>query len=147
MKWRVVVVGKPSLAYAKTGIEDYLNRLRHYAEVEMVWIKEGAGEAETTRRLLEQCEGCRAFLLDETGRSLSTREWHEQTQVLRNAGTKRVAVLIGGADGHPPGVRAAIPDRWSLGRHTLQHELALLVWLEQLYRIHTLDRGEPYHRD
>lgn len=147
MKWRVVAVGKPSLAYAKTGIEDYLGRLRHYAEVEMIWIKDGSGEAETARRLLEQCQGCRAFLLDETGSSLSTREWLGEIRNLRQAGTKRVAVLIGGAEGHPAAVRSTISDRWSLGRHTLQHELALLVWLEQLYRIHTIERGEPYHRD
>lgn len=147
MKWRVVAIGKPSLGYAKSGIEDYLGRLRHYADVEMVWLKEGSGENETARRMLEQCEGSRAFLLDETGRSLTTREWLGEMRQLREAGAKRVCVLIGGSDGHPKAVRDAITDRWSLGRHTLQHELALLVWLEQLYRLHTLDRGEPYHRD
>lgn len=147
MKWRVVAVGKPSLAFAKIGIDEYLGRLRHYAEVEMVWIKEGAGEVETTRRVLEQIVGCRAVLLDETGRNASTRDWLGQIREIRDVGTKKLAVLIGGADGHPAAVRAAVPDRWSLGRHTLQHELALLVWLEQLYRIHTLERGEPYHRD
>ena len=147
MKWRVVAVGKPSLAYAKSGIEEYLGRLRHYADVEMVWIKEGAGEAETTRRVLEQTTGCRAVLLDETGRTFSTREWLGKVREIREAGTKKLAVLVGGADGHPPAVREAVAERWSLGRHTLQHELALLVWLEQLYRIHTLERGDPYHRD
>ena len=35
----------------------------------------------------------------------------------------------------------------SLGRHTMQHELALVVLLEQIYRVHTLLAGSPYHRD
>jgi len=29
---------------------------------------------------------------------------------------------------------------------TMQHELALVVLLEQLYRAYTVKRGEPYHR-
>jgi 23S rRNA (pseudouridine1915-N3)-methyltransferase len=35
----------------------------------------------------------------------------------------------------------------SLSSLTMQHELALVVLLEQIYRIATLRRGEPYHRD
>jgi 23S rRNA (pseudouridine1915-N3)-methyltransferase len=61
-------------------------------------------------------------------------------------GVKRVAFLIGGADGHEPATRAAADAVWALGRLTLQHELALVVLLEQLYRIQTIKRGEPYHR-
>jgi 23S rRNA (pseudouridine1915-N3)-methyltransferase len=36
---------------------------------------------------------------------------------------------------------------WSLGPQTLQHELALVVALEQLHRAESILAGTPYHRD
>lgn len=147
MKWRMVAIGRPALAYARAGIDEYLARLRRYGEAEMVWIKEGATPAETSRRVLEQASGCRAVLLDETGAQLTTRAWRGVLDGFERDGVKRVAVLIGGADGHGAEVKAAVQERWALGRMTLQHELAMVVWLEQLYRLLTLGRGEPYHRD
>ncbi|MEC9326329.1 MAG: 23S rRNA (pseudouridine(1915)-N(3))-methyltransferase RlmH, partial [Verrucomicrobiota bacterium] len=43
-------------------------------------------------------------------------------------------------------VRNAADILISFGRLTLQHELALVAAVEQIYRVHTLKRGEPYHR-
>jgi 23S rRNA (pseudouridine1915-N3)-methyltransferase len=147
MKWRIITVGRPALAYAKAGVEEYLGRLRRYGEVEMVWVKEGASALETGRRVLEQAAGCRMVLLDETGVQMTTRQWLGVVDGMARDGVKRLAVLVGGADGHGAEVKAAVAERWALGRMTMQHELALVVWLEQLYRLMTLNRGEPYHRD
>ena len=59
---------------------------------------------------------------------------------------KSVAVLIGGAEGHGEEVRSAADLILSFGRLTMQHELALVAAVEQIYRVYTLKRGEPYHR-
>ena len=147
MKWRTVAVGKPALAYAKAGVEEYASRLRHYGESEIAWIKEAASPAETTRRILDQARDARPVLLDERGREHTTRSLLAEVEAWEAGGVKRVAVIVGGADGHPPELRKSVPDSWALGRLTLQHELALLVWMEQLYRLQTLRRGEAYHRD
>jgi 23S rRNA pseudoU1915 N3-methylase RlmH len=50
-------------------------------------------------------------------------------------GRKAVSLLIGGADGHPDELRRAADETWSLSSMTLQHELALVVLLEQMKNI------------
>jgi 23S rRNA (pseudouridine1915-N3)-methyltransferase len=60
---------------------------------------------------------------------------------------KTVAFLIGAADGHNEALRGKCDLVLTLSPFTLQHELALLVLLEQLYRVASLKSGSPYHRD
>jgi 23S rRNA (pseudouridine1915-N3)-methyltransferase len=146
MQWRVITVGKPALAWAKQGAEDYLKRLTRTSRIEWLVIKEGSPESVTTK-MLAAAEGCLKVVLDERGetwRSVDLARWMEQRQ---NEGVKKVALLIGGADGHSPAVRESADVCWSLSNLTLQHEMALVLVLEQLYRAGTILRGEPYHRE
>jgi 23S rRNA (pseudouridine1915-N3)-methyltransferase len=57
-----------------------------------------------------------------------------------------VTFAIGDADGLPEETLRRAERTWSLGPLTLPHELARVVLYEQLYRAHTIRRGEPYHR-
>ena len=58
-----------------------------------------------------------------------------------------MSFLIGAADGHTAELRKSCDMVLSLSSLTMQHELALVVLLEQRYRIASLRTGEPYHRD
>lgn len=145
MKWKIIVVGKPALAYARLGVEEYLKRLRRYGRVEVVVLKDGSAEV-VSKRYLDASAGCRRVVLDERGACLTTEEIRERVDGWEGAAVKGVAMLIGPADGHGDAVRAAADETWALGKATMQHELALVVLLEQLYRVHTMKRGEPYHR-
>ncbi len=60
---------------------------------------------------------------------------------------KTVAFLIGAADGHTQELRDTCDMVLSLSTLTMQHELALIVLLEQLYRLACIKSGSPYHRD
>lgn len=146
MKWTLFAIGKPALDYAKSGVAEYEKRLSRHGGVEMVNFRE-AGQAENSRRLLEASAGaCLRIVLDERGELLTTVDLASRIGKWELDRVKRVAVLIGGADGHDDSVRQAADLVLGLSRLTLQHELALLVFLEQLYRVGTLRRGEPYHR-
>lgn len=142
----VLAAAKPSLSYARAGVEFYCERLKPLGRVELRYVRDG-GQAEVSARLLKASEGCLRVALDERGCNLTTRQLERQWREWQLRSVKRVAFLIGAADGHTDALRAACEQVISLGKHTMQHELALLVLLEQVYRIHTLLAGSPYHRD
>lgn len=147
MQIRLIVAGKPALAYAKAGVEEYLKRLTRFGSYEIVMIKAGTRD-EVSERLLERSHGCFRIALDERGECLSTRKFAEKIDSLEMRGDiKTVAFLIGAADGHNDLLRKKCDLVITLSPFTLQHELALLVLLEQLYRVASLKSGSPYHRD
>ncbi len=147
MQVRIIVAGKPALAYAKLGVEEYLKRLSRPGGHELIVIKPGSRE-DVSARLLEKSQGCYRVALDERGESLTTRKLAERLDALEMRGDiKAVAFLIGAADGHNPELRQACDLVLTLSPLTLQHELALLVLMEQLYRVASLKTGSPYHRD
>ncbi len=145
MNWKILAVGKPALPWAKQGITDYLTRCARYAKVEIDYQKDGPRPV-VEERFLKASEGSLRIVLDERGKSLPTTAWHAAVDRWELAGTKRITLLIGGADGHSQDLRDRADEVWSLSALTLQHELALVVLLEQIYRVYTLKRGEPYHR-
>ncbi|MBK1883161.1 23S rRNA (pseudouridine(1915)-N(3))-methyltransferase RlmH [Luteolibacter pohnpeiensis] len=147
MQIRILYAGKPALAYAKTGVAEYVKRLSRFGGCEMIQVKAGES-AEVSARLLERSQGCYRIALDERGEALTTRKFTDKLQQLELRGdVKSVAFLIGAADGHTPELRQACDGLLALSPFTLQHELALLVLLEQLYRVASLRAGMPYHRD
>lgn len=147
MKIRIVSAGKPALQFAKSGLEDYRQRLGRLAKVEMVVVRAGTSD-ETSERLWKQSDGCYRIAMDERGDMLNTREWEQRLSALEMRGDiKTVAFLIGAADGHTEGMRRACDEIWGLSKLTLQHELALLVLMEQLYRVAMIQSGSPYHRE
>ena len=99
MKWKFVVVGKPSLHYARSGIEEYLKRLQKYTGAELRTVRNGTKDDEGDR-LLKGSEGSYRIVFDERGNSIDTQEFTQKVNDLEmNGEVKLVSVLIGGAEG------------------------------------------------
>jgi len=145
MKHQVIVAGKPALSYAKDGTAEYLKRLRRYGTYELKHIKDGSSE-DVSQRLREASEGTLRIVMDERGENLTTDALTAKVKQWEMRGVKRASYLIGASDGHTQQLRNEADLIWALSPLTLQHELALVVLLEQLYRVATIQRGEPYHR-
>ena len=85
------------------------------------------------------------ILLDEHGPQMGSVELSKHLQGLMNRGLKQTAFLVEGAYGFDPSIRARAQGTWSMGKLTFPHELIRVFALEQLYRAHTILKGEPYH--
>jgi 23S rRNA (pseudouridine1915-N3)-methyltransferase len=146
LRWCIVAVGKSRLAYARAGISEYLARLRCFCSVDTAYIKPSDPLREGNQ-LLSRSEGCFRLILDERGKGFTSRALAEEIRKIEGNTRKTCALVVGGADGLPERVRESADLLWSLSPLTLQHELALVVALEQIYRAHTILTGIPYHRD
>jgi 23S rRNA (pseudouridine1915-N3)-methyltransferase len=139
MRYRVVAVGRMKNAALRAACDEYLDRLRHYTKVEEHETKDEA------RVLGAVPEGARLVALTRRGEewsSVQLAEWTERWEM----DARDVVFAIGGADTLPDEVLQKAERLWSLSQLTLPHELARVVLYEQLYRAHTIRRGEPYHR-
>ncbi|WP_457678045.1 23S rRNA (pseudouridine(1915)-N(3))-methyltransferase RlmH [Thermovibrio sp.] len=136
-EFKVVAVGKIA-DYLKEAQEVYLKKVRGLKVVE---VKKGKNKEEEGERLLKSAEGF-VVALDERGKELTSREFAALTLKHR-----KISFLIGGADGLSDRTKERADFTLSLSKLTLQHDVARLVLLEQLFRAQEINRGSPYHRD
>jgi len=143
MKLHIVTVGKPKLAYAEAGWDEYLKRLQRYHDVRVTHLADKY--ANDAAHILKTAEPSHIIVLEITGREFSSPALAAFLET-RALDGREVSFIIGGPDGLPPEVRAAANTQWSLGRLTLPHDLAMVVTLEALYRASSIAAGHPYHR-
>ena len=84
---------------------------------------------------------------DEHGKALTSRAFADRIGRLRDDGTRRLVLIIGGADGLAPEVLSRAKDVLAFGPQTWPHALVRAMLAEQVYRAVTILAGSPYHRD
>lgn len=147
MRLRVVWVGKTRNPHYLGLQEDYSKRLSHFVNTEFVEVREGPDKETEGKRLLEKLNhSSLVWLLDVTGKSLSSHDLAQQIERWQNASAREITFVIGGADGVSREVADKANVRVSLSFLTLTHEMARVVLLEQLYRAYTIIKGFPYQK-
>lgn len=157
MKTILLVVGKTDDDYLSTGIKKYFDRLAHYAPTDLVVIPDIKNSKNLSENQQKQAEGQailqqlqptdHVVILDENGRQFASRQFADFYQKIALSGTRRLVFVIGGPFGFAPEVYARANTKISLSAMTFSHQLVRLIFAEQLYRAHTILRGEPYHHD
>lgn len=143
MKLRIVTIGKPRMAYAKTGWDEYLRRLQRLHQVRVTHLADKF--AYDAPHILGEIKGTIPVVLEINGAEYTSEKLAEFLRV-RELESREVSFIIGGPEGLPQAVREAANYQWSLGRLTLPHDLAMVVTLEALYRASTINTGLPYHK-
>jgi 23S rRNA (pseudouridine1915-N3)-methyltransferase len=146
-------VGRGGVPWADAAVEDYARRFRAKLPYEEERIRpapergdvEAVRVAEAEALLARVRAGDRVVALDERGQVARTEELAGWVDTAAREGVRRVVFLIGGPYGHGPAVRAAAWRCLSLSPMVLNHELARVILVEQLYRVSTLLWGGSYH--
>lgn len=151
MRLIIVAVGKLR-PYYREACDDYRRRLRRFATIDEMEIREAARLPEAQQRSreadrLEERLPARATViaLAREGSMWTSDSFAAQLDTWLGAG-KPLAFVIGGSHGLGDAVLRRATDRWSLGPLTLPHELARVVAYEQIYRGFTILKGMPYHK-
>ncbi len=85
------------------------------------------------------------MVLDERGQTLNTIELASKIEKWLEA-SKDLCFLVGGPEGISPELKHKAHFLLSLSPLTLNHEIAILVLMEALYRSFTILKKIPYHR-
>ena len=143
MKIKIVWIGKTREPAIDALTNEYLKRLKHYAEVETSVLKDESGLSKLSGR---EARSVRydLVLLDSRGKQMSSEEFAALLGEHQDRNLP-LAFAIGPSDGFSAEIRAQAKVVLSLGRMTLAHELARVVIFEQLYRAFTILKRHPYH--
>ncbi len=152
MKIRLLSLGKTADSRYRSLADDYAARLGRFTPLERVEIREGK-EKDLDKRLKGEAErvfarlpsGGVVIVSDESGRDLSSQDLSSLIASKQLAGAKAFSVVIGSAYGLDPSLKAGAGMAVRLSAMTLPHEMAHVLWLEQLYRAFCILANKPYH--
>lgn len=142
MKLHIITIGSPKLEYAKFGWQEYFGRLKHYHQLRATHI---ADKHDDVAHILEVAGNSYKIILEIGGQQFSSPALATLLEK-RALDGREVSFIIGGPEGLPVEVRQTADMQWSLGKHTLPHDLAMVSLLEALYRASTISAGQPYHK-
>lgn len=155
MKLVLLLTGKTKEQYTSEGVQVYEKRIRKYTSFDIVTIPglRNSGYLNPAEVKSKEGEKILSFLnnddyvilLDEKGTEFATTDfakWFEKLLVLPK---KRLVFIIGGPWGFSDAVTHRADFLISLSKLTFSHQIVRLVFMEQLYRILAILKGDPYH--
>lgn len=156
MRIDLLWIGKTKAKPLRQLEADYLSRVSRFwpaavsviAEQNRTDAHQAASASDKESRAIEKKlkDDARVVVLDEVGQQMSSPQLAELLGGWMDSGIPAAAFIAGGFAGVPPAIRERADHVLSLSRLTLPHELARVVFLEQLYRAATILKGLPYHK-
>ena len=157
MKIALLLTGKTTDKNIAEVVAFYSSRIKKYSAFEIITLPDLKNTRNMTVQEQKVKEGKKiiqsigiddyVILLDEKGKTLSTLEFSGLVEKIFMLPKKRILFIIGGAWGFSEEVYLCAGFRLSLSKLTFPHQLVRLLFLEQLYRIFTIMKGEPYHHE
>jgi 23S rRNA (pseudouridine1915-N3)-methyltransferase len=157
MKIAFMQIGKTTDNNMSELVDLYSKRIKKYIPFEVITIP----ELKNTKNMPVQEQQMKeagkiiqslsvddyVVLLDERGKEYRTIEFSSFLEKTFLLPKKRIIFIIGGPWGFSEAVYAKADQKISLSKMTFSHQMVRLLFLEQLYRVFTIIKGEPYHHE
>jgi 23S rRNA (pseudouridine1915-N3)-methyltransferase len=157
MKITLLQTGKTTDKHISELVDLYSNRIKKYTGFEIITIPDIKNTKnmpvqeqkakEATKIIQSVTDDDYIILLDERGKELRTLEFSGTLEKMFFLPKKRIVFIIGGPWGFSEAVYKRADYKMSLSKMTYPHQLVRLLFLEQLYRVFTIIKGEPYHHE
>ncbi|MBP5574976.1 MAG: 23S rRNA (pseudouridine(1915)-N(3))-methyltransferase RlmH [Bacilli bacterium] len=159
MKIKIYAIGHLKEAYLKQGINEYLERLKPYTQIEIVELNDESIVDNPSLKEIEQAknkEGQKVLKLLKSNEYLigldlvkkqpTSEEFAKYLNDKFVLGGANISFVIGGSYGLSDELKARCNDRIGLSNMTFLHQMTRLILLEQIYRAFKINRNEVYHK-
>ncbi len=159
MKIKIYAIGHLKEAYLKQGINEYLERLKPYTQVEIIEVNDESivqnpslkeieiakdKEGQKILKLLKNDEY--VIGLDLVKKQPTSPEFAKFLEDKFVLGGSNISFVIGGSYGLSEDLKKRCQDRIGLSNMTFLHQMTRLILLEQIYRAFKINRNEVYHK-
>ena len=155
MKIKFLILETKAPDWVNTARSEYVAKLKPFVNFEFKPLKSPNADRDSAavKRKLEAelilkelGEKDMLILFDEKGKLAKTSEDFSATLArVLESGKSTIVLCIGGPYGFSDDVRKRAQMQWSLSPLTMNHWIASLMALEQIYRGFTILKGIPYH--
>lgn len=151
---RILTVGKKRSLGVQLLADEYIGKLKYYCNVDDIQVRSNPKNTRDARAQVDDedmsvmnliSSDDWVVMLDEDGIEIGSEQMAELVGDAGNTGASRLLFCIGGPYGHGQRIRKRANMSIRLSSMVLNHQIALLVLMEQLYRSWTILKGQNYH--
>ncbi|KAI5673083.1 hypothetical protein M9H77_13447 [Catharanthus roseus] len=151
---RILTVGKKRSRGVQLLVDEYIEKIGLYCPVDDVRVKSNPKNARDVMAQIEHEDMASmarirsdewVIMLDEHGLDVNSEKMASLFGDAMNTGASSLLFCIGGPYGHGRQVRERANLSIKLSSLVLNHEIALIVLMEQIYRTWTILKGQKYH--
>ncbi|KAL9439792.1 hypothetical protein AB3S75_018630 [Citrus x aurantiifolia] len=151
---RVITVGKKRSLGVQLVVDEYIGKLKCYCKVEDVQLRSNPKNTGDVKAQIKDEDMAVmniissddwVVMLDENGLDIGSEQMAELMGDAGSTGASRISFCIGGPYGHGPKMRERANISIKLSSMVFNHQIALLLLVEQLYRSWTILKGQNYH--
>lgn len=155
----IVSVGRLKEPYLRDAAAEYIKRLGAFCRLSVIEVDEyrtperpSEAQIQTTlqtegKRILDKIPAGAALIsLCIEGKMMSSPDFSLALDKLAVSGCSHVVFAIGGSWGLSQEVKNASLMQLSMSRMTFPHQLARIMFMEQIYRAMQISSGGKYHK-